>query len=158
MPQLGSVNLTIELKDRKITTDATPLQAAVIELFDKQGMPNLLLFRAHPRAEIWPLQIRGPRKHFSKSSKSPTPARSATLSTFGTTSVFSAAWLTTCGASSKSEQRLRPLLNLSRCMVSPGQTSNPPLQGVDRNLSPQSWKRRRRRFKASPRSRSRRCV
>ncbi|KWU47479.1 hypothetical protein RHOSPDRAFT_30906 [Rhodotorula sp. JG-1b] len=36
MPQLGSVNLTIELKDRKITTDATPLQAAVIELFDKQ--------------------------------------------------------------------------------------------------------------------------
>lgn len=44
MPQLGSVNLTIELKDRKVTTDATPLQAAVIELFDKQGMPNLFLF------------------------------------------------------------------------------------------------------------------
>ncbi|GAA5869819.1 hypothetical protein JCM3774_000505 [Rhodotorula dairenensis] len=36
MPQLGNVNLTIELKDRKITADATPLQAAVIELFDKQ--------------------------------------------------------------------------------------------------------------------------
>lgn len=37
MPQLGNVNLTIELKDRMITADATPLQAAVIELFDKQG-------------------------------------------------------------------------------------------------------------------------
>ncbi|GAA5986672.1 hypothetical protein JCM10908_003852 [Rhodotorula pacifica] len=36
MPQLGNVNLTIELKDRKVTADATPLQAAVIELFDKQ--------------------------------------------------------------------------------------------------------------------------
>lgn len=37
MPQLGNVNLTLELKDRTLTTDATPLQAAVIELFDKQG-------------------------------------------------------------------------------------------------------------------------
>ncbi|BGP54769.1 hypothetical protein JCM8202_003277 [Rhodotorula sphaerocarpa] len=36
MPQLGNVNLTLELKDRTLTTDATPLQAAVIELFDKQ--------------------------------------------------------------------------------------------------------------------------
>ncbi|BGP23807.1 anaphase-promoting complex subunit 2 [Rhodotorula toruloides] len=36
LPQLGSVNLTIELKDRTITVDATPLQAAVLELFDKQ--------------------------------------------------------------------------------------------------------------------------
>ncbi|PRQ75028.1 Cullin homology [Rhodotorula toruloides] len=36
LPQLGSVNLTVELKDRTITVDATPLQAAVLELFDKQ--------------------------------------------------------------------------------------------------------------------------
>ncbi|BGP31162.1 hypothetical protein JCM10296v2_002926 [Rhodotorula toruloides] len=36
LPQLGSVNLTVELKDRTISVDATPLQAAVLELFDKQ--------------------------------------------------------------------------------------------------------------------------
>ncbi|BGP15265.1 hypothetical protein JCM10213_007046 [Rhodosporidiobolus nylandii] len=37
LPQLGSVNLTVELADgRSVTTDATPVQAAVLELFDKQ--------------------------------------------------------------------------------------------------------------------------
>ncbi|GAA5937334.1 anaphase promoting complex subunit 2 [Sporobolomyces koalae] len=36
MPQLGNVNLTIELRDRTVTVDATPVQAAVLELFDKQ--------------------------------------------------------------------------------------------------------------------------
>ncbi|GAA5882042.1 hypothetical protein JCM16303_005574 [Sporobolomyces ruberrimus] len=36
LPHLGNVNMTIELKDRSITTDASPVQAAVIELFDKQ--------------------------------------------------------------------------------------------------------------------------
>ncbi|GJN89751.1 hypothetical protein Rhopal_002740-T1 [Rhodotorula paludigena] len=44
LPQLGNVNLTLELKDRTLTVDATPLQAAVIELFDKQDTwsPDLL--------------------------------------------------------------------------------------------------------------------
>ncbi|GAA5893198.1 anaphase promoting complex subunit 2 [Sporobolomyces salmoneus] len=37
LPQLGNVNMTIELKDRSVTVDATPVQAAVIEMFDKQN-------------------------------------------------------------------------------------------------------------------------
>lgn len=37
LPHLGNVNMTIELKDRSVTVDATPVQAAVIELFDKTG-------------------------------------------------------------------------------------------------------------------------
>ncbi|CEQ40634.1 SPOSA6832_02277, partial [Sporobolomyces salmonicolor] len=36
LPHLGNVNLTIDLKDRSITVDATPVQAAILELFDKQ--------------------------------------------------------------------------------------------------------------------------
>ncbi|GAA6046446.1 hypothetical protein JCM3770_004928 [Rhodotorula araucariae] len=36
LPQLGSVNLTLALRDRSVTVDCSPLQAAVIELFDKQ--------------------------------------------------------------------------------------------------------------------------
>ncbi|GAA6012067.1 hypothetical protein JCM10207_005117 [Rhodosporidiobolus poonsookiae] len=37
LPQLGSVNLTVELADgRKVTTDATPVQAGVLELFGTQ--------------------------------------------------------------------------------------------------------------------------
>ncbi|GAA5975169.1 hypothetical protein JCM11641_004375 [Rhodosporidiobolus odoratus] len=37
LPQLGSVNLTVELADgRSVTVDASPVQAAVLELFDKQ--------------------------------------------------------------------------------------------------------------------------
>ncbi|GAA5863248.1 hypothetical protein JCM1840_002522 [Sporobolomyces johnsonii] len=36
LPHLGNVNLTIELKDRSLTVDATPVQAAILELFDKQ--------------------------------------------------------------------------------------------------------------------------
>ncbi|KAK4703540.1 anaphase-promoting complex subunit 2, partial [Phenoliferia sp. Uapishka_3] len=38
LPQLGTVNLTIELKDRTATYDATPLQASVIELFGRQDV------------------------------------------------------------------------------------------------------------------------
>lgn len=36
LPQLGSLNLTIELKDRSLTVDATPLQASIIDLFSTQ--------------------------------------------------------------------------------------------------------------------------
>ncbi|GAA5855220.1 hypothetical protein JCM5353_005046 [Sporobolomyces roseus] len=36
LPQLGNVNLTIQLKDRSLTVDATPVQAAIIEMFTKQ--------------------------------------------------------------------------------------------------------------------------
>ena len=37
LPQLGTVNLTVELQDRTLTFDATPLQASLIELFGRQG-------------------------------------------------------------------------------------------------------------------------
>lgn len=37
LPQLGSVNLTIELKDRTLELEATPLQASLIELFGIEG-------------------------------------------------------------------------------------------------------------------------
>lgn len=47
MPQLGNVNMTIELRDRTVTTDATPLQAAIIELFDKQGALTVLRTSCH---------------------------------------------------------------------------------------------------------------
>ncbi|BGP47200.1 hypothetical protein JCM10450v2_003052 [Rhodotorula kratochvilovae] len=36
LPQLGSVNLTLALRDRSLTVDCTPLQAAAIELFSSQ--------------------------------------------------------------------------------------------------------------------------
>lgn len=36
IPQLGTVNVTVELKDRAITADCTPLQASIVELFGEQ--------------------------------------------------------------------------------------------------------------------------
>ncbi len=36
IPQLGAVNLTLDLRDRSITADCTPLQAAIAELFGQQ--------------------------------------------------------------------------------------------------------------------------
>jgi hypothetical protein len=36
-PQLGSVTITLELRDRTLKAEATPLQAAVIELFSERG-------------------------------------------------------------------------------------------------------------------------
>ncbi|KAK4055575.1 hypothetical protein OIV83_000121 [Microbotryomycetes sp. JL201] len=36
LPQLGTVNVTVQLKDRELTLDVTPLQAAVLELFSTQ--------------------------------------------------------------------------------------------------------------------------
>lgn len=43
LPQLGTVNLTIELKDRSLTLDATPLQASLLELFNQEGASSLCL-------------------------------------------------------------------------------------------------------------------
>lgn len=40
LPQLGSVNITVELTDRALTLDVTPLQASIIELFTSQGQSN----------------------------------------------------------------------------------------------------------------------
>ena len=37
LPHLGTVNITIDLKDRSLTLDATPVQASIIELFGTQG-------------------------------------------------------------------------------------------------------------------------
>lgn len=37
MNNLGTVSLDIELEDRTISVEATPLEAAVIELFSEQG-------------------------------------------------------------------------------------------------------------------------
>lgn len=37
LPQLGSVDLTIDLKDRSLSLQVTPLQASVLELFNQQG-------------------------------------------------------------------------------------------------------------------------
>jgi anaphase-promoting complex subunit 2 len=37
LPTLGSVTLEVQLKDRTLEIDATPLQAAVLEMFDKKG-------------------------------------------------------------------------------------------------------------------------
>lgn len=36
LPQLGTINMTVELDDRAVTVDATPLQASVIDLFARQ--------------------------------------------------------------------------------------------------------------------------
>lgn len=58
LPQLGNVNLTVELKDRTLTVDATPLQAAVIELFDKQGTSLIILLFSSPQAD--PFAARSP--------------------------------------------------------------------------------------------------
>ena len=37
MPQMGSVELQVELAHRTISTEVNPLQAAVVELFSYQG-------------------------------------------------------------------------------------------------------------------------
>jgi anaphase-promoting complex subunit 2 len=39
LPQLGSVSMELELADRKIEIEVTPLQAAIIELFSEKGNP-----------------------------------------------------------------------------------------------------------------------
>jgi anaphase-promoting complex subunit 2 len=39
MNNLGAVSLDVELEDRTISVDATPLEAAVIELFSTRGQP-----------------------------------------------------------------------------------------------------------------------
>ncbi|KAK4057900.1 hypothetical protein OIO90_001119 [Microbotryomycetes sp. JL221] len=36
LPQLGTVNITVDLKDRSLTLDVTPLQSAVLEMFSQQ--------------------------------------------------------------------------------------------------------------------------
>lgn len=38
MNNIGTVSLDIELEDRTVNADATPLEAAIIELFSEQGM------------------------------------------------------------------------------------------------------------------------
>ena len=38
LPQLGSVDLTLELKDRTLDFTVSPIEAAVIELFSSNGM------------------------------------------------------------------------------------------------------------------------
>ncbi|KAG8680234.1 hypothetical protein FRC09_018381, partial [Ceratobasidium sp. 395] len=63
MNNLGTVSLDVELEDRTVSVDATPLEAAVIELFSeketwnlgdlasKLGLPEAILVR--PAAETW---------------------------------------------------------------------------------------------------------
>lgn len=38
MNNIGTVSLDIELKDRTVSVDATPTEAAIIELFSEKGM------------------------------------------------------------------------------------------------------------------------
>ena len=38
LPHLGSVQLEIELKDRKLDVQVSPLEAAIVELFSAQSM------------------------------------------------------------------------------------------------------------------------
>lgn len=42
LPQLGTVNLTIELKDRTLQLDVSPLQASLLELFNQEGVSDSL--------------------------------------------------------------------------------------------------------------------
>jgi anaphase-promoting complex subunit 2 len=37
MNNLGTVSLDVELEDRTVSVDATPLEAAIIELFSEKG-------------------------------------------------------------------------------------------------------------------------
>lgn len=37
LPQLGTINITVELSDRSMTLDVNPLQASLIELFSARG-------------------------------------------------------------------------------------------------------------------------
>ena len=43
LPQLGTISLEIELQDRTIEAEVTPLEAAVIGLFEEKGT-SLVLF------------------------------------------------------------------------------------------------------------------
>lgn len=38
VPHLGTLSLTVTLSDRTVTVDATPLQASIMELFEKQDV------------------------------------------------------------------------------------------------------------------------
>lgn len=50
LPQLGTVNLTLDLADRSLTLDVSPLQASIIELFSAQGeLERALTYANHTR-------------------------------------------------------------------------------------------------------------
>ena len=56
LPHTGSVQLSIELKDRKISTQATPLQASVIDMFSDTGKESyfkLCLSNTDQSPDIW---------------------------------------------------------------------------------------------------------
>lgn len=40
LPQLGTITLELELQDRTIEAEVTPLEAAVIGLFDGEGVSS----------------------------------------------------------------------------------------------------------------------
>ena len=42
LPQLGSVQLEIELEDRKLDLQVSPLEAAIVELFSEQGLRRFI--------------------------------------------------------------------------------------------------------------------
>lgn len=41
LPQLGTINITLNLKDRSITLDVTPVQASIMVLFSQKGIFRL---------------------------------------------------------------------------------------------------------------------
>ena len=43
LPQLGTIALEIELLDRTVEAEVTPLEAAVIRLFEEKGLSLVLL-------------------------------------------------------------------------------------------------------------------
>lgn len=43
LPQLGTVDLSIELSDRTVEVTVPPLEAAIIELFSETGTPTCLV-------------------------------------------------------------------------------------------------------------------
>ena len=45
-PQLGTVDLSIELKDRTVDITVPPLEAAIIDLFGERGEVSFALLRA----------------------------------------------------------------------------------------------------------------
>ena len=48
LPLLGSVNLKLELEDRTVEVEATPVQAAVIECFAETGASRFGIRDADP--------------------------------------------------------------------------------------------------------------
>ena len=46
MPHLGTVQLELELEDRKLEVEVPPLEAAFIELFSERRTFNLMHYRA----------------------------------------------------------------------------------------------------------------